>query len=170
MEVLYHCSPTAGLEVLQPSVTKYFGKPRQVCLTASVSMALFYGVKHFEYTYGYTREREIYYEEYFPGALEAIYRGRSASLYRCARRPPQAQPCRHGSLEKSAQGQEGQTDGGLGQHGLQERKDKGQLDPPLIGSGYGQDSFHQRDHASSPPFSAETRQAAAPSAARHSFS
>lgn len=77
---------------------------------------------------------------------------------------------RHGSLEKSAQGQEGQTDGGLGQHGLQERKDKGQLDPPLIGAGYGQDSFHQRDHASSPPFSAETRQAAAPSAARHSFS
>ena len=87
-----------------------------------------------------------------------------------AHRQPQAQPCRHGSLEKSAQGQEGQTDGGLGQHGLQERKDKGQLDPPLIGAGYGQDSFHQRDHASSPPFSAETRQAAAPSAARHSFS
>ena len=87
MEVLYHCSPTAGLKILQPSVTKYFGKPRQVCLTSSVPMALFYGVKHFEYTYGYTREREIYYEEYFPGALEAIYRGRSASLYRCARRP-----------------------------------------------------------------------------------
>ena len=63
MEVLYHCSPTAGLKILQPSVTKYFGKPRQVCLTASVPMALFYGVKHFEYTYGYTREGKIYYEE-----------------------------------------------------------------------------------------------------------
>ena len=48
MEVLYHCSPTARLKILHPSVTKYFGKPRQVCLTASVSMALFYGVKHFE--------------------------------------------------------------------------------------------------------------------------
>lgn len=86
MEILYHCSPTAGLKELRPSVTKYFGKPRQVCLTASLPMALFYGVRHFEYTYGYTREKAIYYEEYFPNALETIYRGRSASLYRCARR------------------------------------------------------------------------------------
>ena len=86
MEILYHCSPTAGLKELQPSVTKYFGKPRQVCLTASLPMALFYGVRHFEYTYGYTREKAIYYEEYFPNALETIYRSRSASLYRCARR------------------------------------------------------------------------------------
>ena len=51
-EVLYHCSPTGGLTVLEPGVTKYFGKPRQVCLTASLPMALLYGVKHFEYTYG----------------------------------------------------------------------------------------------------------------------
>ena len=27
---LYHCSPTPGLKVLRPSVTQYFGKPRQV--------------------------------------------------------------------------------------------------------------------------------------------
>ena len=51
---LYHCSPTAGLTVLRPSVS--FGKPSQVCLTASLPMALMYGVKHFEYTYGYTRD------------------------------------------------------------------------------------------------------------------
>ena len=81
---LYHGSPTAGLTVLRPSVTEYFGKPRQVCLTASLPMALLYGVRHFEYTYGYTRERKLYYEEYFPGALEEIYRGKAASLYRCA--------------------------------------------------------------------------------------
>ena len=84
MRKLYHCSPAAGLTVLRPSETKYFGKPRQVCLTASLPMALMYGVKHFEYTYGYTRERQIYYEEYFPNALEEIYRGKAASLYRCA--------------------------------------------------------------------------------------
>lgn len=81
--MLYHGSPVSGLRELQPSVTKYFGKPRQVCLTASLPMALMYGAKHFEYTYGYTKDRQIYYEEYFPNALEEIYGGKSASLYRC---------------------------------------------------------------------------------------
>lgn len=84
---LYHCSPTAGLTVLEPSVAKYSGKPRQVCLTASLPMALMYGIRHFEYTYGYTRAGRIYYEEYFPDALEQLYRGKSAWLYRCALRP-----------------------------------------------------------------------------------
>ncbi len=80
---LYHASPAAGLRVLRPSVTKYFGKPRRVCLTALRPMALFYGVHHFEYTYGYARDGMLCYEEYFPGALEELYRGKSASLYRC---------------------------------------------------------------------------------------
>lgn len=84
---LYHVSPTAGIAVLEPSVTKYFGKPKQVCLTASLPMALLYGARHFEYTYGYTREKALYYEEYFPGALEEIYRGKSASLYLCEKVP-----------------------------------------------------------------------------------
>lgn len=87
MDVLYHASPTPGLTVLKPSVTKYFGKPRQVCLTASLPMALMYGIRHFEYAYGYTREGKIYYEEYFPNALEELYRGKRASLYTCSRRP-----------------------------------------------------------------------------------
>lgn len=81
---LYHVSPAAGLTVLKPSVTEYFGKPRQVCLTALKPMALLYGIRNFEYTYGYTKERELFYEEYFPGALEELYRGKSASLYLCA--------------------------------------------------------------------------------------
>lgn len=84
--ILYHASPTPGLTVLKPSVTKYFGKPKQVCLTALKPMALFYGVRNFEYAYGYTREGRLYYEEYFPNALAELYRGKSASLYRCARR------------------------------------------------------------------------------------
>ena len=81
---LYHASPTAGLTVLRPSVTAYFGKPKQVCLTARKPMALLYGIRHFEYTYGYARDGGLYYEEYFPGALEELYRGKAASLYRCA--------------------------------------------------------------------------------------
>ena len=80
---LYHCSPTAGLTVLRPSVTKYFGKPRQVCLTASLPMALLYGIKHFEYSYGYTRDGRLYYEEYFPDALEELYRGKADKLLGC---------------------------------------------------------------------------------------
>lgn len=83
---LYHCSPTPGLTVLKPSVTKYFGKPEQVCLTASLPMALLYGIKHFEYSYGYTRDGRLYYEEYFPDALEELYRGKGASLYTCTLR------------------------------------------------------------------------------------
>lgn len=83
---LYHCSPTAGITLLTPAVPQYFDRPRQVCLTASLPMALLYGVRHFEYTYGYD-QTGIYYEEYFPGALERLYAGKSASLYRCAFRP-----------------------------------------------------------------------------------
>ncbi len=58
---LYHCSPTAGLTVLLPNKTKYFGKPKQVCLTALKSMALLYGIRHFEYTYGYTEAKDLVY-------------------------------------------------------------------------------------------------------------
>ena len=69
---LYHVSPTAGLTVLRPSVTEFFGKPKQVCLTALKPMALLYGVRHFEYTYGYRKDGGLYYQEYFPGALEEL--------------------------------------------------------------------------------------------------
>lgn len=81
--VLYHASPTKGLKELRPSVTIYFGKPKQICLAALLPMALMYGVKQFEYPYGYTRDRQIHDEEYFPNAFRAVYGGKSASLYRC---------------------------------------------------------------------------------------
>lgn len=87
---LYHCSPSPGIKILEPSVTHYFGKPRQVCLTAKVPMAFFYGIRHFEYTYGYTRDGRLYYEEYFPGALEGLYGGKTASLYTCSHRADMA--------------------------------------------------------------------------------
>lgn len=83
---LYHCSPTVGLKTLKPSVSKYFGKPKQVCLTTSLPMALLYGIKHFEYAYGYTKDGRMYYEEYFPNALGELYQGRSAALYLCGLR------------------------------------------------------------------------------------
>lgn len=81
--ILCHCSPTSGLRVLEPRVTPYFGKPRQLCLTELLPMALFYGIRHFEYTYGYTQAGELYYMEQFPDALAELYGGKSASLYLC---------------------------------------------------------------------------------------
>ena len=73
--ILYHCSPTPGLRVLEPRVTPYFDKPRQLCLTELRPMALFYGIRHVEY-----------YMEQFPGALAELYGGKSASLYLCEER------------------------------------------------------------------------------------
>ena len=79
----YHCSPTAGLTVLEPGKPASFDKPARVYMTTLLPMALMYAVKNYEYTYGYTREGQIYLEEYFPNALEILYRGKSASLYIC---------------------------------------------------------------------------------------
>ena len=87
---LYHCSPTPGLRTLEPRVTPYFGKPCQLCLTELRPMALFYGIRHFEYPYGYTRAGELYYMEQFPGMLAELYGGKSASLYLCDEREDMA--------------------------------------------------------------------------------
>jgi len=80
----YHCSPTAGLRILEPRKPESFDKPSRVYMTTSLPMALMYGIRNFEYTYGYTKEGQIYFEEYFPNALEILYKGKSASLYLCA--------------------------------------------------------------------------------------
>ena len=80
----YHCSPTLGLTVLEPRKPESFEKPARVYLTTLLPMALMYTVRNYEYTYGYTKEGQIYLEEYFPNALERLYRGKSASLYLCA--------------------------------------------------------------------------------------
>ena len=80
----YHCSPTKGLTMLEPRKPESFEKPTRVYLTTLLPMALMYAVRNYEYTYGYTKEGQIYLEEYFPNALELLYRGKSASLYTCA--------------------------------------------------------------------------------------
>ena len=68
---------------MNPGKPKHFDKSPRVYLTTLLPMALMYGVRNFEYTYGYTREGQIYLEEYFPNALEILYRGKAASLYIC---------------------------------------------------------------------------------------
>lgn len=81
--IYYHCSPIEGLTNLTPGKPQNFEKPSYVYMTTSLPMALMYGVRNFEYTYGYTKDGKIYYEEYFPNALRKLYSGRTASLYFC---------------------------------------------------------------------------------------
>lgn len=79
----YHGSPVMGLKVLKPAKPAFSEKPEQVYLTTLLPMALLYGVQNYEYTYGFTREGQIYLDEYFPNALEVLYRGKQASVYVC---------------------------------------------------------------------------------------
>ncbi len=80
----YHCSPVPGLRLLRPGTPETFDKPSRVYMTTLLPMALMYSIRNYEYTYGYTKDGRIYLEEYFPDALETLYRGKSASLYLCA--------------------------------------------------------------------------------------
>ena len=79
----YHCSPVPGIKVLEPHKPKLFSKPAKVYMATLLPMALMYGVQNYEYTYGYTPEKQIRFEEYFPNELEVLYKGKSASLYIC---------------------------------------------------------------------------------------
>ncbi|MBR4291534.1 MAG: hypothetical protein IKT52_12995 [Oscillospiraceae bacterium] len=88
----YHCSPVSGIRVLEPGSPKLFDKPARVYMTTLLPMTLMYGVRNYEYTYGYTKEKEIYLDEYFPDELEVLYKGKSASLYIC--QPESVEPTR----------------------------------------------------------------------------
>lgn len=79
----YHCSPASGLKVLEPRKPEAFDKPARVYMTTLLPMALMYGVRNYEYTYGYTKEKEMFFDEHFPNELEVLYKGKSASLYIC---------------------------------------------------------------------------------------
>ena len=81
--IYYHCSPVSGLKLLEPRKPKLFDKPERVYMATLMPMALMYGVQNYEYTYGYTPEGQIRFEEYFPDELAVLYKGKSASLYVC---------------------------------------------------------------------------------------
>ena len=99
---IYHCSPTAGLTELIPGKPKSFDKPALVYMTTLLPMALMYSIQNYEYSYGYTREGQIYFEEYFPNALETLYRGKSASLYLCTPRHTESTPIPNEFVSKEA--------------------------------------------------------------------
>ena len=60
----FHCSPTAGIHILEPRSPGFFDKPQGVYMATFLPTVLFYGVQNFEYAYGYTRDGRLYYEEY----------------------------------------------------------------------------------------------------------
>ena len=80
----YHCSPTPELTLLEPRTPEFNNKPQAVYLAELFPMALLYGIHNFEYAYGFTKEKALYYSEYFPDALKTLYAGKSASVYLCA--------------------------------------------------------------------------------------
>lgn len=80
----YHASPTGGLRVLRPTVSKGCGTPARVCMTTLRPMALLYLARNYEYPYGFDQDGVLCYNEYFPGALEELYGGRPGWLYTCA--------------------------------------------------------------------------------------
>ncbi len=80
----YPCPPTAGLTVLEPRASTSFEKPHGVYPAASGPMVLMYGIRNHEYSYGYARDGQIYYAEYFPNALQLLCKGKSARLCLCA--------------------------------------------------------------------------------------
>ena len=98
----YHCSPTTGLKVLEPRKPASFEKPARVYMTTLLPMALMYTVQNYEYTYGYTKEGQIHLDEYFPNALELLYRGKSASLYLCAPQHTASTPIPNEAVSETA--------------------------------------------------------------------
>lgn len=78
----YHCASTAGQTVPEPRKTDSIKKPARVYMTTLLTMALVYTVRNHEFSCGYTKEGQIYYDEYFPHAFKVLYRGKIASLYR----------------------------------------------------------------------------------------
>lgn len=83
----YHGSPQGGLTRLTPRVSPVFGGEKVVYLTSLLPMALMYTIRHFEYTYGYhwqdERPGQMFYEEYYPNALQELYGGKRGFLYVC---------------------------------------------------------------------------------------
>lgn len=93
MGFLYHGSGTEGLEVLQARSTLHGTGERVLYLTDCVPYALFYvwdvallGCERKHVT-GSMRQGNAWYEEQFPGQLEAFYAGASGWLYRVEHSP-----------------------------------------------------------------------------------
>ncbi len=83
---LYHGSAVPGIETLLPRVSSH-GRPL-VYLTDIETLALIYACNPLTPPDGYfpyyvTPDGELHYDEYYPGAFDDIFTGRSGYIYAC---------------------------------------------------------------------------------------
>lgn len=95
---LYHGSPTPHIRALQPCLSNH-GKP-YAYLTDCPELAVIYAwnpvprpYTYFPYERG--RDGTLYYDEYFPNAMETVYRGHGGYIYCCEAELPRLEnmPC-----------------------------------------------------------------------------
>ncbi len=79
----YHGSPINNINSLIPHLA-YLGQTEAlVYTTSSKVMATFYCLKNFEYTYGFNKDKQLVYTEYYEDSLQIIYQGKKGYLYEC---------------------------------------------------------------------------------------
>ena len=84
---LYHGSPVAGIETLKPSLSNH-GEP-YVYLTHIETLAVIYAYNPLTPPDGYfpyyvnREDGSLHYDEYFPGAFDEIFTGKSGYVYTC---------------------------------------------------------------------------------------
>lgn len=91
----YHGSPVADLTEFKPALSEH-GKP-YIYFATDPRVALLYAVKPVPkpfsfYPYGFDKDGNIVYSEYFENAFEILYKGKAGYLYECDDIPHAEQP------------------------------------------------------------------------------
>lgn len=84
--IYYHGSSTDGIRVLRPFLSNH-DRP-YVYLTHSEVLATLYAANPMTrpngwFSYWWDKDGQLYYDEYFDGQLEEIYRGKAGYIYLC---------------------------------------------------------------------------------------
>lgn len=84
--IFYHGSPVGGLNELKPFLSEH-GKP-YIYFSTNPLIALLYAVKPVPkpfsfYPYGFDKNGNIAYSEYFENAFYDLYKGKPRYLYEC---------------------------------------------------------------------------------------
>lgn len=82
----YHGSPIGGIDELKPFLSEH-GKP-YIYFATNPLVALLYAVKPVPkpfsfYPYGFDKNGNVIYSEYFENAFYELYKGKSGYLYEC---------------------------------------------------------------------------------------
>lgn len=82
---LFHGSPITGLKILKPFVSEH--EEAYVYFSENPVVALLYAARPMEkpfswYPYGFNKDGEVIYSEYYPGAFMDVYKNKSGCLYK----------------------------------------------------------------------------------------